>query len=87
MTVQHLSLFIHSYRGRIHEAHEVLPDCMSWHSKKIILHLPHPASNVKPRGMEARKQTRNVIEIAEAGGKLDKFVGLSEDLTKLDNIQ
>lgn len=30
------------------------------------------------------KQTRNVIEIAEAGGKLyDKFVGLSEDLTKL----
>jgi DNA recombination protein RmuC len=30
------------------------------------------------------KQTRNVIEIAEAGGRLyDKFVGLSEDLTKL----
>ena len=32
------------------------------------------------------KQTRNVIEIAEAGGKLyDKFVGLSEDLIKLGN--
>ena len=30
------------------------------------------------------KQTKNVIEIAEAGGKLyDKFVGLSEDLKKL----
>lgn len=30
------------------------------------------------------KQTKNVIEIAEAGGKLyDKFVGLSEDLTRL----
>jgi DNA recombination protein RmuC len=30
------------------------------------------------------KQTRNVIEIADAGGKLyDKFVGLSEDLLKL----
>ena len=32
------------------------------------------------------KQTKNVIEIAEAGGKLyDKFVGLSEDLKKLGN--
>jgi len=30
------------------------------------------------------KQTKNVMEIAEAGGKLyDKFVGLSEDLKKL----
>ncbi|MCH1405706.1 MAG: DNA recombination protein RmuC [Schleiferiaceae bacterium] len=30
------------------------------------------------------KQTKNVIEIAEAGGKLyDKFVGLSEDLKRL----
>ncbi|MDG1526727.1 MAG: DNA recombination protein RmuC [Schleiferiaceae bacterium] len=30
------------------------------------------------------KQTKNVIEISEAGGKLyDKFVGLSEDLKKL----
>lgn len=32
------------------------------------------------------KQTKNVLDIAEAGGKLyDKFVGLSQDLDKLGN--
>jgi DNA recombination protein RmuC len=56
-------------------------------SKKIILVSTSTLlATLKTIAMAWRqeKQTRNVIEIAEAGGKLyDKFVGLSEDLTKL----
>jgi DNA recombination protein RmuC len=56
-------------------------------SKKIILVSTSTLlATLKTVAMAWRqeKQTRNVIEIAEAGGKLyDKFVGLSEDLTKL----
>ncbi len=56
-------------------------------SKKIILVSTSTLlATLKTIAMAWRqeKQTRNVIEIADAGGKLyDKFVGLSEDLTKL----
>ena len=56
-------------------------------SKKIILVSTSTLlATLKTIAMAWRqeKQTRNVIEIAEAGGRLyDKFVGLSEDLTKL----
>jgi DNA recombination protein RmuC len=57
------------------------------YSKKIILVSTSTLlATLKTIAMAWRqeKQTRNVIEIAEAGGKLyDKFVGLSEDLNKL----
>ena len=56
-------------------------------SKKIILVSTSTLlATLKTIAMAWRqeKQTRNVIEIADAGGKLyDKFVGLSEDLLKL----
>ena len=56
-------------------------------SKKIILVSTSTLlATLKTIAMAWRqeKQTRNVIEIADAGGKLyDKFVGLSEDLQKL----
>ena len=89
MMVQPLNLYCYSFLSRPHswKPRSLTAGCMSWLSRKDhLVSTSTLLATLKTIAMAWRqeKQTRNVIEIAEAGGKLyDKFVGLSEDLTKL----